>query len=99
MALANDILLDTDGDLDFINGDFAIGFSDNQHIQDILESFPGSWKEYPLVGVGLDFYLNSTGKEQTIKNEITRQLTSDGFSIDELEVEETGAINVKATRL
>jgi len=34
-------------------GDFAIGESDNQHLYDIINSFPGWWKQFPQVGVGI----------------------------------------------
>ena len=43
-----DFLLDEDGDLDIVNGDFAVGPSDVQHIEDIVaNSFVGMWKQNP----------------------------------------------------
>lgn len=63
----------------FKDGDFDMVESDQQHIQDIIESFPGWWKEYALLGVGISDYINSAGKEQEIQGKIALQLRSDGY--------------------
>ena len=81
MAAAYDFKSDENGDL-YINpitGDFEIGPSDEQHIQDIIESFAGHWKESPSVGVGIDLYLKGTGTLQAIEAAILLQLTKDGY--------------------
>lgn len=88
---ASDFLLDKDGDL-MINpntGDFQIGLSDDQHIQDIIESFPGWWKEFPSIGVGILQYLNSSGQEQQIERSIKLQLTADGYEVSRPDVSVT----------
>ncbi len=92
MAAAKDILQDTDGDLLFKDGDFVIGLSDNQHITDIIISTPGSWKEYPLCGVGIEYYLNSSGTQGILKRDIQVQLTTDGYRVDNIQFE-TDAID------
>lgn len=79
---AKDILLDSDGDLLIENGDFKIGDSDTQHITDILRAFPGWWKEFSSVGVGMARYLNSSGKQQEIQSNIKLQLEADGYNQD-----------------
>ena len=43
-------------DLYISNGDFAISESDNQHIADTLNAFPGWWKENPADGIGVFAY-------------------------------------------
>jgi hypothetical protein len=63
------------------NGDFVISESDNQHIADTLNAFPGWWKENPADGVGVFAYNNSAGQEQTLKRAIQIQLTSDGYKV------------------
>ncbi len=81
---AKDLKLDSDGDL-YINpnsGDLEIGFSDKQHIKDILTSNIGWWKEFPLVGVAIQSYLNSSGKQQQLEREIKIQLIADGYSVE-----------------
>ena len=68
-------------DLYIIDGDIAIAESDNQHISDTLNAFPGWWKENPQDGVGIFQYLNSSGQEQLIRKNIMMQLQSDGYNI------------------
>ena len=64
--MRNDILLQPDEngiwDLDIQNGELVIGPSDQQHIEMILQSAPGHWREHPLLGADLEeeagaFYL------------------------------------------
>jgi hypothetical protein len=86
-----DIKLEDD-DL-FINGDFKVSFSDQQHIIDIIESNVGSWKEYPLVGVGINNYLGSIGKEQEIKRQVKLQLENDGYRVNEVKIANSNDIN------
>lgn len=69
-----------DGDLNFLYGDLITGPSDQQHVTDIIVSYPGWWKEFPQLGVGLWSYFNSAGQEQAIVSSMTVQLTSDGYS-------------------
>lgn len=78
-----------DNDL-YINpntGDFQIAYSDPQHIQDIIESFAGWWKEFPALGVGIKQYQGSSGMEQTLQRSIKLQLQGDGYSVEGMIVE------------
>lgn len=97
MAAAKDILI-TDDDLVFQNGDFAIIESDSQHIQDIIHESTGAYKQFPLVGVGIFNYLNGSNFGNGLKKEITSQLIIDGYSINQLDVDTEGNINVDAVR-
>lgn len=81
MAVSLDIAL-LNNDLLFVSGDIATGQSDDQHVADTINAFPGWWKETPADGVGIRQYLNSTGKEQEIKRAIKIQLQSDGYQAD-----------------
>ncbi len=65
-------------------GDFAIAESDNQHLYDIINSFPGWWKEFPQVGVGIISYVNSSGKQQELSRNILVQLEADGYTVNNL---------------
>jgi len=85
--VAQDFLLDENYDLLIDSaGDFVIGASDNQHIQDIIQSFIGWWKQYPLVGVGIQAYVNSNGQDQALARSIQVQLQSDGFTVQSPQV-------------
>ncbi|MGR3791555.1 hypothetical protein ACUXZJ_11845 [Flavobacterium sp. TN-1] len=48
-----DFVLDKDNDLMFANGDFFVANSDQQHLELILNSQQGEWKENPDLGVNL----------------------------------------------
>ncbi len=84
MAAAYDINSQDDNDLliSTIEGDFEIAESDKQHIEDIVESFLGWWKEYPALGVGIKQYQGSSGQEQTIERSIKLNLQGDGYAVD-----------------
>ena len=89
-------------DLLIRNGDFVIGPSDEQHIQDILNAFPGWWKQFPNLGVGIFQYLNGPStQQQTIKRSVTVQLESDGYRVDPTSFEfdlNNMLISISATR-
>lgn len=78
MAAQYDIAL-ISNDIVFVNGDFAIAQSDQQHIQDTINAFPGWWKERPADGVGALAYLNSSGMQQALARSIQINLKSDGY--------------------
>jgi hypothetical protein len=86
-----DFLLDDDGDLfiDSVTGDFVVGPSDNQHIDDIITSFAGAFKQYPILGCGLLTYLKSQDGQAAV-NEIKQQLQSDGYQLAKVEVSNIG---------
>ncbi len=85
MAKFQDFLLDDDGDLMIANGDFVVGPSDMQHVQDIIESFAGSWKQYPILGVGIKTFLKSENGQAAVTL-IKQQLQSDGYSVGNIKV-------------
>jgi hypothetical protein len=76
-----DFLSDASGDLLVQNGDLVVGPSDQQHIEDIISSAPGWWKQFPAIGVNIFQFLNSVGQEQTLEKQIILQLQSDGFTV------------------
>ena len=78
MAKRYDILLDNN-DLLFMDGDLVIGESDEQHIIDTVNAFPGWWKEYPLDGVGIMAYSKSSSALQELNRKIKIELTGDGY--------------------
>jgi hypothetical protein len=101
--IAQDILLDEKGELRIENGDFVVGPSDKQSIQSILNAFPGWYKQFTTVGVGMAQYLNSKDKQQEIERNIKIQLESDGFVVDTIIINQTPegqfTINTNAHRV
>lgn len=78
-----DVLHDK-GDLLFSEGDFAVGASDEQHIDDIVWGEKGNFRESPALGVGIMQYINSPHTTLTrteLEGKIKRQLEFDGFSV------------------
>lgn len=94
-----DFLTDINNELVITDGDFTINLDSNeQHIQDILYSVPGYFKEYATLGCNLYYYLNSSGKQQEIRNVVYDQLKSDGYIVEYFVVNEDGSIEIDAKK-
>lgn len=78
--MRKDILRDDNGDLQFANGDFVIGQSDQQHVVDLLDMQPGELKEFPLAGFGAINYIKRTITADEFKRDLKLQLNYDGYS-------------------
>lgn len=91
-----DILLDTDYDLQIANGDLVIGASELQH-QELLLVLPrASLKEFPNATVGIEDFLNENNIEDMC-GEIRRCFTNDGMSVKSINYDEqTGDLNYDA---
>lgn len=97
--MVKDIALDNDLDLVIENGDFKISDSDQNHVILIIKSYFGAFKQYPLIGVGIDNYIASVGMEQIIKRNITVQLESDSYNVNEVKVEGSDKYSIDANRI
>lgn len=86
-----DVLLGQDGDLEFENGDFKTGFSDNQHQEHILRAHKGEYKENPEVGVGVADMLNDDAYDEMMI-EMKKQLQYDGMRIRNIRFQEDGKL-------
>ena len=88
-----DILTNTDYDLVIQEGDFFCGESTAQHLEFLLLSFQGEWKESPIIGGNIRHALNGN-VSRALDRHIRIQLEADGFSAEVLQITEKG-INVK----
>lgn len=79
-----DILLNSDSDLDFANGDFATGESTLQHQNLLLISSKGAWKENPTVGVGAAGFLKDEDVNGLLA-EIKQEFEKDGMKVNSIE--------------
>jgi hypothetical protein len=70
--------------IDATTGDFLLADSDPQHVQDIINSYAGWWKEFPTLGVGVKRFLGASGGVQVVKRAIKIQLNSDGYRADKV---------------
>lgn len=91
MAVRKDILLDDNYNLQADGRDLMVGLSDNQHVELLLISPKNSFKEFPVVGAGLEAWRKKQfSSAKSMRREITVQLKNDGYKISELEVSEEG---------
>lgn len=69
----------SNNDLVIQNGDFVISESDEQHIQDTINAFPGWWKMNPADGVGIRAWQYSPSNAQAMNKIIRLNLNADGY--------------------
>lgn len=93
---AIDFLLDDNGDELILNGDLVLGGSDDQHITDILASYPGEWKQSPLCGVNIRRAINGS-MDGRIRRDVRLQLEADGYKVKNITFTET-ELNIDAER-
>lgn len=86
MAKAYGILVDDTCDLIIENGDLKIGESDQQHVQFIFKARYGQFRQFPLVGVGIESYIKGSINAQALKREIKVQLEADNYRVNEISV-------------
>lgn len=90
----NDILLRDDDLAINAAGDFELGISDPQHVYHILLNAKGSYKQFPLTGIGKAKYINAPlGAE--LRREIQLQLEADRYRVTELKLSEREGIQLK----
>ena len=92
-----DLILNEHNNLLIERGDWLIADSQQQHIQLLLTSLPGEWKETPETGVGLALSQNGA-IDGFMKRTIAVQLEADRFKLDNLQITEKGII-IDAKRL
>jgi len=65
------------------NNDIEWFASDIQHIEDTIQTTPGSYKENPEDGVAVGNYLSSSGQEDTIASKVSLELQKDLYQCDD----------------
>lgn len=85
MVAPQDYMLDENNDMYIVDGDWAIGDSNEIDIELILATNKGSWKESPTVGVGMPLYegadIDAVDVDE-IESSIKLQLQANGFSVN-----------------
>ncbi len=79
-----DYILNGDGDMDILEGDFMVGEADLQHQYLLLMSDKGSFKQFPDMGVGVGHFLE-TEDEAELMREIRKQYEADGMQVGTIE--------------
>lgn len=88
-----DFLLGENGDLQIVDGDLLTGNSDDQNVGLILKATKGSFKQFPLLGVGIALEMNGS-VDGRVKRKIRLHLDSDGYKVTQIR-ENNGVINLK----
>lgn len=86
MVATNDFLLDESG-LQVYKGDFLTGDATLQHQKHLLLTAKGGAKNHPLVGVGLQEYLNDDIKPYILEGAIALEFEKDGMKVDQIKIE------------
>lgn len=86
-----DILVDDQNNLRLSEGDFEVGYSDNQQQKAILITEKGEWKEHPEVGIGIAKMLADDLYTEVLI-EIKKQLEYDGMQINDVALQEGGKL-------
>jgi len=94
-----DIALDSELELIVKDGDFDIIESDTQHIELILRAQLGSFKQFPLVGMGISNQLASSGMQQVIKRNMSVQLNNDGYKVKNITLTGNATYEIDAKRI
>lgn len=101
MAEYKDIQLDADGDLLFKDGDFVLGFSLDQEIEDVMVSAPGWYKLSPITGVNIRRWIDGPLTLQ-VRNDVQRairvQLEYDGMKVNKADIESWEQVIIDAQR-
>jgi hypothetical protein len=87
----NDFLLDADYNLQIEDGDFVMGAADLQHVQLLIDTHKGEWKQYPLTGFGKERLINGV-VDGAIRREIQQQLEADGWRLRRFDTD--AALNI-----
>ena len=80
-----DILITQDFDLDIVNGDLAVGSSQAQQPQLLLNTSPGEWPNAPTTGVGIARYIEAAD-QASLARRIQTELTADGMRVDSINI-------------
>jgi hypothetical protein len=78
----NDYLLDADGDLLIVNGDWAVGESTYQHQRQLIKNAKGDYKANPTICVDAENFVD--GKKGNITRAITKEFMQDGMEVVDL---------------
>lgn len=83
----DDFILDEEtGDLLIRNGDFVVGNGNDQHMNDIIQTVPGEWKESPFLGCDLYRFTNANVTTSEVVAIVKKQLEIDLFTVNNIDV-------------
>jgi hypothetical protein len=81
------------GDVDTTGGDIQLANATLQHQADCIQTYPGSLKHAPGVGVGIEDHMNDESPEAMLRK-IRQELTRDGMKIQRIRTTPSGTIEI-----
>jgi hypothetical protein len=89
-----DIITDENGDIEFLNGDLKVNESDAQHVDHIITTDKGQFRQFPLLGVGIGRLLNGTPNQIEVQQQIRLNLESDGYNVRQITIDNTKGFDI-----
>ena len=74
--------------LEIQNGDFVVERSEYQHVQHLLEAYPGHYRQHPQVGIGVKDLVSSSLSRQAVRQRVRKGLLIDRALVDDVKVSE-----------
>lgn len=90
----HDFILGDDMDLSIVDGDLDFGESTLEHQRDILLAQKGSFRQVPLVGVGITTELLNDQNEDEFRRTVQEQMELDGMKVARLVVTAPGSFDL-----
>ncbi|MRI64535.1 oxidase [Ornithobacterium rhinotracheale] len=88
-----DILTNTENDLQIKDGNFVVGISNSQQQKHIITASKGEYKEFPEVGVGIVQML-ADDRYTEMLIETKKQLEYDGMQIKDVSLQPNGNLMI-----
>ncbi len=82
------ILIDANYDIQLFNGSMAIGDTTTQNMGLLLALQKGELKEHPLIGVGVENYLNEEDGDVALIREAKKQFKADGMTVTSISLDD-----------
>lgn len=97
----DDIIIEpTTCDIVIAGGDLLVGKSDQQHVEHIIRADRGHFRQWPLLGLGIEKNIKGPINAQELKKAIKLQLKSDNYNVREVQVSREGKnIAIDAQRI
>jgi len=97
--ISYDLILDSNNDLTIENGDFAIGESDSQNIQAMIQASKGQFYENPLFGYGILSKINSPVRKAAEKRALRQEAKKDNYDVTTLIISDDLEITIDANKI
>lgn len=96
MTIVKDILIEeVAGDVSAYEGDFIIGDSTRQHQVHLMLGCEGEYKQNETTGIGAINFIDDEGPANFTRK-TRQQFTQDGMDVEQLSMDSTGKLNIKA---